>query len=509
MSDVKKTLIEEALIDYDIVLKEAQEIAKEQLATAMPDKFETLVEEHLKNKNKINESDENQEPVVADEKESVKESQVDGIQEMSTSENVDMTGASIDDIEEAYDNLSLDEIEIVRDGEGYDDDISVNDIESEINSMSEMVDDLETVEEPVVAEDSNDPYSKLKEMHEQMSKMLEAIESEKIQEGKELPKSSPEAKPADEKKVGGGMNKGHNLATAKKGAAYSKSTPPTAEPAEEKLAETKELPKTSPEAKPADEKKVGGGMNKGHNLATSKKGAGYSKSTPSTAEPAKEHLAEVEEVADDVVAEEQVAEGGHGHALSHNKLTGAEKQPRIDQGKEYAKDRVRLALQKESEDKAKQIAALLKEQKELTKKFNELKKQKNELVGINEGFKKTLNEMKDQMKKMAVFNSNIAHVNNLLVNEELALTKDEKIYIINKFKNVASISESDATHKTLLEEFKTSKKKLVESTEKITESVAGESSANILESRVVEKTAFEKHIDKVKDIMSKVERRKK
>jgi hypothetical protein len=131
------------------------------------------------------------------------------------------------------------------------------------------------------------------------------------------------------------------------------------------------------------------------------------------------------------------------------------------------------------------------------------------LLGINEGFKKTLNEMKDQMKKMAVFNTNIAHVNNLLVNEELVLTKDEKIYIINKFKNVASITESDATHKVLLEEFKTSKKKLDESIEKkINESVGGTSSANILESKIVEKTAFEKQVDKMKNIISYTEKRR-
>ena len=55
MSDKSKTLLEEALIDYDNMLKEAKEMAKESLAISMPDKFESLVEKHL-NKNKINES---------------------------------------------------------------------------------------------------------------------------------------------------------------------------------------------------------------------------------------------------------------------------------------------------------------------------------------------------------------------------------------------------------------------------------------------------------------------
>jgi hypothetical protein len=549
MSEVKKTVIEEALIDFDTVLKEAQEIAKEKLATSMPDKFESLVEQHLKTKNKINESDEEQEPVMADEKESVKESTPDESQEMSeTSEKVDMSQATIAEIEEAYDNLSLDEIEIMREAEG-DDDIEVKDVEKEIDAMSEMVDELDAQDQPMVAEENNDPYSKLKQMHEEMSKMLEAIESDKadsqlretfkskmkgvygesfeeafgvdecgkmfetfkkLQEGKEFPKSSPTAKPADEKIVKGGTNKGHNLATAKKGAVHKTSTPKTSNPAEETLAET-ELPKTSPTAQPAEEKLVGGGMNKGHNLAKSKSaGSAYSKAVPKSALPSKETLAEVEETSEgETIAEEQVEEG-HGVALSHNKHVGQESLPRIDQGKEYAKDKVRIALQKESEDRAKRINNLLKEQKDLTKKVNQFKKEKIDLVSINEGFKKTLNEMKDQMKKMAVFNTNIAHVNNLLVNEEFALTKDEKIYIIEKFKKVASITESDATHKVLINEFKTSKKKIDESIEKkITENVGGESSANILESKIVEKTAFEKQVSKMKDIINYGEKRRK
>jgi len=486
MSEVKKTVIEEALIEYDMVLKEAQEIAKEELANSMPDKFENLVEQHLKNKNKINESDEQQEPTMADEKESVEESFQDNNQEMSEPAKVDMTQASIDEIEEAYDNLSLDEIEIVRDGEGYDDDIEVKDIEKEIDSMSEMVDELDAMDQPVVAEDSNDPFGKLKQMHEEMSKMLEAIESEKsapiaegvkdghvlATKGGKLAKAAP-VKQIAEDEVAEGVKDGHVL--AKKGGKLAKAAP----------------------VKQIAEDEVAEGVKDGHVLA--KKGGKLAKAAPVKA------IAEDEEI----VNEEQVEES-HGHALSHNKHTGQESQPSIDGAKSYAKDKVRLALQKESEDKAKKISALLKEQRELTKKLNSMKKEKSDLVGINEGFKKTLNEMKDQMKKMAVFNTNIAHVNNLLVNEELVLTKDEKIYIINKFKNVASITESDTTHKTLLEEFKTSKKKLDESIEKkITESVGGGSSANILESKIVEKTAFEKSIDKMKNIINYTERQRR
>jgi hypothetical protein len=530
MSDVKKTIIEEALIDFDAVYKEAEQIAKEKLASSMPDKFESLVEQHLKNKNKINESDEQQEPSMADEKESVKESFEDENQEVSETEKVDMTQATIDEIEEAYDNLSLDEIEIMREAEG-DDDIEVKDVENEIDSMSEMVDELEAQEQPVT-EESNDPYSKLKQMHEEMSKMLEAIESEKadsqlreafnakmkgvygesfeealgeqervkmFEAFKKLSKNAPVKPIAEEEEIAESAKDGHVLAT--KGGKLSK-TAPVKQIAEDEIAEgakdghvlaTKggKLTKSAP-VKQIAEDEVSEAAKDGHVLAT--KGGKLSKSAP--VKPISE--------------EEEVVDEAHGIALSHNKLTGQESQPSVDGAKSYAKDKVRLALQKESEDKAKKIANLLKEQKELTKKVNQMKKEKSELVGINEGFKKTLNEMKDQMKKMAVFNTNIAHVNNLLVNEDFALTKDEKIYIIEKFKKVTSITESDATHKVLIEEFKTSKKKLDESIEKkITENVGGESSANILESKIVEKTAFEKQVDKMKNIINYAEKRRK
>ena len=51
---------------------------------------------------------------------------------------------------------------------------------------------------------------------------------------------------------------------------------------------------------------------------------------------------------------------------------------------------------------------------------------------------------------MAIFNTNLAHVNNLLVNESLALTQDDKIKIINEFKKVDSIAESQKKYKTFL-----------------------------------------------------------
>lgn len=457
MSDKTKTVIEEAVLDYENVLKEAKELAKEELASSMPEKFENLIEQHL-NKNKLSESDDTKEPIMADEKkESVEESSVEDKNE-EVSEKIDMTNASVNEIEEEYDNMNLDEIELVRDGlesfgdqsqsagngNGNGDDIQMGDIKGEIDSMSEMIDGLDGMEDKNVAENAkSDPYTELKNMHEKMSKMLENMEAEQT---------------------------------------------------DFKLKETFRSKMSEMWGEGYEEK-----------IGVDECGKMY--------ETWKKHnMNEVDAPADEAGAVPKPdVEESHGVSLSHNKHTGQESQPRLDTGKGYAKDKVRLALQKESEDKTKRITALLKEQKETTKKLNEFKKAKTELVGINEGFKKSLNEMKTQMKKMAVFNTNIAHVNNLLVNEDLALTKDEKVYIINKFKPVATITESKATFETLVEEFKTSKTKVNEAVEKkITESVAGESSANRLDSTIVEKTAYvNEHINKIKNIMNYVDNKGK
>jgi protein subunit release factor A len=83
-----------------------------------------------------------------------------------------------------------------------------------------------------------------------------------------------------------------------------------------------------------------------------------------------------------------------------------------------------------------------------------------------EGYKSAIDKCRIQLKEMAVFNTNLAHVNNLLVNEELALTQDDKIKIINEFKKVNSITESQNRYKALISEMKEGKKTISESIER-------------------------------------------
>ena len=151
----------------------------------------------------------------------------------------------------------------------------------------------------------------------------------------------------------------------------------------------------------------------------------------------------------------------------------------------------------------KKLGGLINENKSLTKKLNELKK----LGPLTEQYKIALDKYRNQLKEMAVFNTNLAHVNNLLVNEELALTQDDKIKIINEFKKVDSIADSQKKYKSVLTEMKESRKTLTESVEeKVSVSIQPSS-----KQKLDEVTAYkdDKHISNMKRLIEYVERRDK
>jgi uncharacterized protein YciW len=127
-----------------------------------------------------------------------------------------------------------------------------------------------------------------------------------------------------------------------------------------------------------------------------------------------------------------------------------------------------------------------------------------------ESYKSALGKYRNQLKEMAIFNTNLAHVNNLLVNEELALTQEDKIKIINEFKKVDSIASSQKVYKNILTEMKGSKKTLTESVEnKVSASIQPSSKQKLDE--VIEKTAYadNDHMKRMKKIIEYVENRGK
>jgi len=199
---------------------------------------------------------------------------------------------------------------------------------------------------------------------------------------------------------------------------------------------------------------------------------------------------------------EQSVEEAHGLSYSSRRNMSGRNLPNaehlstgeLDQAPEYVK-----------ESKLK-IGGLIEENKKLTKKVNETKKFKESVTVLVENYKTALDKYRNQLREMAIFNTNLAHVNNLLVNEELALTQEDKIKIINEFKQVDSIAMSQKKYKTFLTEMKESKKIITENiVEKVSTSIQPSSKQKLDE--VVEKTAYanNEHIQKMKRLIEYVE----
>jgi len=191
------------------------------------------------------------------------------------------------------------------------------------------------------------------------------------------------------------------------------------------------------------------------------------------------------------------------HTITHSNSRQVGAQNNTNYGKA---NRLRYAM-KENKDFLK---SLIGENKKLTKKLNENKKQKISINTLVENYKSALEKYRNQLKEMAVFNTNLAHVNNLLVNEGLALTQEDKIKIINEFKSINTISNSQEKYKSFLNEMKNSKKTISENIEdKVNNSIQPSSKQKLDE--VVEKTAYEnnKHIDRMKELIEYHDKKKK
>jgi len=228
--------------------------------------------------------------------------------------------------------------------------------------------------------------------------------------------------------------------------------------------------------------------------------------------PGQKLIDEEDEISDaDVMAvlgdapamEEQEVEENIQHTQTHSNA----RQVGANNNTNYGKaGRLRDAVKNEGEEK--KIGSLINENKGLTKKLNETKKFKKSVTTLVEQYKNALEKYRNQLKEMATFNTNLAHVNNLLVNESLALTQEDKIKIINEFKKVDTIAESQEKYKAFLTEMKSSKKTLTESIEgKVSASVAPSSKQTLDEAKEVTAYANDAHIQKMRRLIEYVEKR--
>lgn len=459
--NTNQSILTEALLEYEEVLK----AAKQKLAENNSKEFDSLIEKFLKESENKNEpfNKAGKESASADIKESATiQKPIGEVKEgIESPTAINMKEASLSEIEAAFDNANgEDDFQVVRSddqqqqpSDGSENNFDITAIEGEIDEMMQEVNRAEQMQQqsqqptttPAAATVAtpeaplqNDPMSKMKEMYEGMGKFLKEMEA----------MSSNQAI----------MNEFHSKMSEMYGESYK------AQMDEAKIGELFSM-----------YKKVKGG---------------------DAEEPKK---------VDETTAAPVVDEG-HGVSLSHNKHAGEEQQPRIENGKEYAAHRIRVGLQNESIQK--KMTALLKENMSLTKQLNKVKVDLNEsksksdnvaaIKKLNEDYKGALEKYRSQLKEMAVLNTNISYVNNLLVNEGLALSSKDKESIIEKFKKVGNILESESTYKSLLKEFTESKKSIKESLEdKVSSGIIESSSANKLEESVNSSSPETDHINKI------------
>jgi len=201
---------------------------------------------------------------------------------------------------------------------------------------------------------------------------------------------------------------------------------------------------------------------------------------------------------EEVVVDENLE---HTQTYANARKTGAENHTNYGKA-----ERLRDAMK--NENKETKISSLINENKGLTKKLNETKKYKQSVTTLVEQYKSALEKYRNQLKEMATFNTNLAHVNNLLVNESLALTQEDKIKIINEFKKVDTIAESQEKYKSFLTEMKGSKPTLSESIEnKVSASIQPSSKQSLDEAKEVTAYANDEHIQKMKRLIEYVEKR--
>ena len=466
-----ESVLKEALLEYEEVIK----AAKNKLAENNSKELDSLITKFLKeseNKNEPFNKAKTQESTNVDKK--VQESTMiqkpigEVVKEgMVSPAAINMKEASLSEVEAAFDNANADDdFQVVRSDDQQQqmpsdgsNNFDLTSIESEIDEMMQEVNNAEqmqlqqqapqaapqaqaTVPSPAMS-NPNDPMAKMKEMYEGMGKFLKEMEEMSTNQAM--------------------MNEFHSKMSEMYGESYK------AQMDEAKIGELYSM-----------YKKVKSGD------------AGKPANKVDETQVAEVAAPEAAPAVDEV----------HGVALSANKLVGAEMQPRIENGKGYAANKIRVALQNE----AKKLTGVLKENLSLTKQLNKTKTALTESQGkvkdvdaikkLNGDYKNALDKYRVQLKEMAVLNTNISYVNNLLINEGLALSVKDKEEIIEKFKKVGNIHESEETYKKLLKDLSESKKSTKESLEeKVSSVIVENSSANKLEESVG--SVENEHINKI------------
>lgn len=475
-NEEKKSILENAILEYTQIL----EVAKSKLAESHSKELDEMVTKLLKE----NDLSQYKEPVTVKEESQLEEMTNEESTPVDGTEAIDMKEASMKEIEEAFDAASDDdEFKVVKTDDNNGQDFSLSDIEGEISEVMSEIEAAENLDGSVVEpEEEVDNLTKIKQIHEEMGKMIEAMDGERNDMAMKEEfhgKMTETFGEGYEDKLG--MDECGKMYETWKG--KTNETAPVAAIAESEAGTA--IPKTNKTG-------IKGTFTP---KAAASNGSYYTKAV---VKPIK--IAEDEVATDAAPIAEDAVDETHGVGLSANKLVGGNQTPRVDH-KDYAKDKVRLALQKEQDEKLqKRINSLVNENFELTKKANKAHGVVKEMTKINEAYKEAIDKYRKQLNEMALVSTNIANVNNILVNESLALSFDDKKSMINQFKKVSTVEESEKTYKKIIKEFTEAKKTIKESVEDKINSAIESSSSKVVNESVEGKSEINEHVEKIKKL---------
>jgi hypothetical protein len=472
MKGKEETVLEKAVVELKQLTEAAEKVALNKLADKMPKDFDLLLKEEL---NKIKNNKESVEESIVD---NIKEPVTEGEEKSdenkeSLNEMKDLNESTFEDVESAFDNAQSDDEFAVMD-----DTIQLSDIEEELSKMQGIADEVETAQ--VEAVESEDPYEKIKNLYHKMSEIMNDMEQEKTQNEMnnqfkthmtETFGDSYETTLGEEQ-----VNQLREMFIARQNSEPFEKKPNAVNESEECCDDEVKDVENVDEMHEKVPHGVGSDPEKGHNT------------TPSG-------INEDEAEEEDKREDDEVVDEASGLVIthSHNKHQGAN----IPKDKSHKEKRYRYALQKENWEK--RISKLIEESKSLTKKFNEFKTENSKMKEFISEANDALTKYRKQLTEMAVFNTNLAYSNSLFVNEDIALTADDKKTVINEFKNVKTVTEAENKYKSLLENFEKGKNTINESIEdKVNDTIEPSSSQTIVE-QVNEQTAFgnKEHLDRI------------
>lgn len=475
------SVLEKAILEY----KQIVEVAKKQLTEGHSKELDATITKLLKENENVSLY---KEPVtVKEELQSTATIQ----QEPAPAgiEGINLKDASMKEIEEAFDAASDDDDFKVVKTDDTNGNFSLTDIEGEVNEvMSEIAaaEQAQQVDASGLPEEEEDNLTKFKKLHEEMGKMIDAMDAEKnnIALKEQFHKRMTETfGQGYEDKIG--VNEcGKMFETFKGNSAIStQNHAPAQQSASAPIQENNEGNGTFTPTS---------GVAGTHNPNPKAGGGAF----PSTAVPSEKPLNKAVTETNGAAVAAPVEET-HGVGLSSNKLVNGNQTPSVD-SKDYAKNKVRLALQKEGNEKLqKRINSLVTENFELTKAANKAKNEIKEAQKLTESYKEAIEKYRKQLNEMALVSTNIANVNNILVNESLALSFEDKKKIIGEFNAVKTVDESESTLKKIIKEYSEAKKTIKESVEQKIQNTAIEASSSEEVKKGVEGSTLNEHVEKL------------